>query len=420
MGNYSFLQFTYSGSKYNVGLNILISYLRFPLTFLPILALFMISKETRTRVFIFMMRNLDILIFIFFGFFSLINFPFFLNGYIYTALFSGSVILILLFLYFISEHQKDYEVLYNISKMLVVSHFVLIILALISILNYDFGARSAYQYFTLKFGDVLFFSNPLLVVAISLGFIYVIQSNKFYLKSVRILKLSKFRLLVTIFLFLFIGYLMFISNRRTPLILLGGAIPVILFLSVKSKFIKCLSFLVIPFALAYGVSLIPKFLEENRDQSKLLYRLERIKIEDGNISDASFEVRLVIWKSYFEDFKKNPILGIGQGNLAVVHAMFNKEDSFIAKKSPHNTFLGLLVTNGICGGLLLIFIMMRSFFIFFYRSKGIVKYYFLMFFGCVLIMNLLEFNLYPGQSLFWPSFIMLLFPRIYLNNYLIK
>lgn len=420
MGNYSFLQFTYSGSRYNIGINIILSYLRFPLTFLPFFLLFLISKETRSRILLFFLKNLDILIFVLLGFLSLINYPFTLNGYIYTTLFAGSILLILLYLFFVSEYKKDVDVFYNISSMLILSHLVLVFLSIISISTYDFTIQSAYQYFTLKFGDVLFFSNPLLVTALAIGYVVVFQRNKFYLGSPFVNKLGVAKLLLLILVFVFIGYLMFISNRRTPLILLGASIPIVLYLSIKNRIFRFFLMLLLPIVLAYFLTLIPQYLEENREKSKLLYRLERIKLEDGNISDASFEIRLVIWKSYLEVFRKYPILGVGQGNIGPAHKGMNKGDDFIADKSPHNTFLGLLVSNGILGSILLAFIMIRNMFLFAYRAKGIVKYYFLLFLSCILIMNFLEFNLYPGQSLFWPTFLILLFPRIYLNKYLIK
>jgi len=420
MGNYSFLQFTYSGSKYNIGLNILISYLRFPLTFLPIFLMFSISRKSRIKLVYFLNRNIDIVLFVLFGVVGLINFPFYINGYIYTLLFGASLILILLYIFFISEYKKDFESFYILSKMLVISHGILLLLGLISLSTFDFITRSNLHFFTLKFGDVLFFSNPIFIIALSLGYIYIYQRRRLYRFATTISKLSYFRMISICLTFIFVCLLLFISNRRTPLILLGCIIPFIFYFSVKSRFLKYMLLLLIPISFIYVAAMIPKYLEENRNQSKLLNRLDRIEIKDGNVDDASLEIRLHIWKSYLQVFNKYPLIGVGYGNLVPVHNSSISPGNSIRNKSPHNTFLGLLVSNGIFGALLFAFITIRSMTIFLIRSKGVFKYYYSLVLVCILIMNYLEFNLYPGQSLFWPTFIILLFPRIYLNKYLIK
>jgi O-antigen ligase len=78
-----------------------------------------------------------------------------------------------------------------------------------------------------------------------------------------------------------------------------------------------------------------------------------------NTSDLDFfnsdSMRLDIWKSCFDMFIKNPILGLGAGTDNV-HTLLTEEYGIINRSHAHNLFLEMLVEGGIFGGVFLIII----------------------------------------------------------------
>jgi O-antigen ligase len=72
--------------------------------------------------------------------------------------------------------------------------------------------------------------------------------------------------------------------------------------------------------------------------------LERLATIPAEIRDGSFSARGRIWRAGWEVFLRNPIVGVGAGNFAEM-----VESALGEARSPHQSFLSVLVGQGLIG-----------------------------------------------------------------------
>jgi O-antigen ligase len=93
--------------------------------------------------------------------------------------------------------------------------------------------------------------------------------------------------------------------------------------------------------------------------------LERTQSLENVESDESFSWRNLVWNSAYQDYQKNPLLGIGTGKSIYVESE-NYQD-FIEVRNIHNSYLAILIQLGLLGILL--------FLLFIYRVvKNLIKF----------------------------------------------
>lgn len=185
---------------------------------------------------------------------------------------------------------------------------------------------------------------------------------------------SKFeKVLFGITIFLQLVYLYF-GQSRTGIITFAIAFLVYIFINYIFKNIKINKALVLLFALVIGVFVLPtKSLEaynylsnmNKTKEQKVIKKITKDEIEieveiekkdemDVGRTDYTEDYsngRLNIWESGFKVFKANKIIGIGFANI-LKYAKENMPKLFIVRRNFeafHNTYLDILVSQGIVG-----------------------------------------------------------------------
>ena len=194
---------------------------------------------------------------------------------------------------------------------------------------------------------------------------------------------SKFeKVLFGITIFLQLVYLYF-GQSRTGIITFAIAFLVYIFINYIFKNININKALVLLFVLVIGVFVLPtKTLEaynylsnmNKTNEQKVIKKITKDEIDpvveikkdemDVGRTDYSKDYsngRLSIWDSGFKVFKANKIIGIGFANI-LKYAKENMPKLFIVKRNFeafHNTYLDILVSQGIVGFIIAILIFLN-------------------------------------------------------------
>lgn len=75
-------------------------------------------------------------------------------------------------------------------------------------------------------------------------------------------------------------------------------------------------------------------------------------------ADQSFAWRELVWNTAYDDFKNNPVLGIGTGKMVYIQTQ-NYRD-FVEIRNIHNSFLSILIQMGLLGFGTLIFFLYKN------------------------------------------------------------
>ncbi|MFA7744097.1 O-antigen ligase family protein [Salinicoccus roseus] len=133
-------------------------------------------------------------------------------------------------------------------------------------------------------------------------------------------------------------YLIFLTGSRTALILTIilalATIWYIVHFKVRYR-ITILVFLTVATVFVY--TLIPQA------------QLERLGTISNEFASRDLNGRIAIWKSGISALKENPIFGVGVGSFQEVNAMYSQSE---IEMSSHNSYLTILVENGIFGSLI--------------------------------------------------------------------
>ncbi len=148
-----------------------------------------------------------------------------------------------------------------------------------------------------------------------------------------------------------------ILSARTGLVALYGGLGVLVLHWVwqhRKKKVVWLLLIALPLLPIAAYYTVPSF------QNKIINSVRDIEINraGGDINHRSFSMRLEAWKMGINIIKRNPIIGVGAGDLDnEMHAEYNRTHSVLWKENrvlPHNQFIENAVQMGIPYGLFLL------------------------------------------------------------------
>ncbi|EKE11323.1 MAG: O-antigen polymerase [uncultured bacterium] len=147
----------------------------------------------------------------------------------------------------------------------------------------------------------------------------------------------------------------------------------------KKEMAKLVFKLLMPFAIA-GIFIF--YIASMNPQSNFSRALEKSSgiVSERAVSlvsseeDESFSWRSLVWKNAYEDFKSNPIFGIGTGERIYVESKNYKD--FIEGRNIHNSYLAVLIQLGVLGiAMLLLFIFLNVRSLLFSKRGGQYDFY---------------------------------------------
>jgi O-antigen ligase len=227
------------------------------------------------------------------------------------------------------------------------------------------GLVSVYNYFTNKtlFDDLILQSKPL---PIEFGYgIYHIQFSVLMAASIIIglyflLQLFKNRKIDWCFytlLFLIASNFVFIHvlTARTGILALYVAMFLLMIFSMsklnfKTKALIFSAAILLPFIMYFSSSALKNRLNNSLEDI-------RVVMQNKDVNDYSFAMRVEAWKNAWNVCKKHPLIGVGIGDVELElnenFAIFNPLISPKNRKNPHLQFLETMVESGIVNGVLL-------------------------------------------------------------------
>lgn len=133
-------------------------------------------------------------------------------------------------------------------------------------------------------------------------------------------------------------------------------------------------FLAIAIFVFYAAVMIPQSKLSNSINNSLDAVSQRAASLASVSADESFSWRGLVWKSAFERFKTNPVLGIGTGRMIYVETEDYKD--FIEFRNVHNSYLAILIQLGIVGfGLFFYFVYKNIQYLFQSSGNNDYEYY---------------------------------------------
>ena len=105
----------------------------------------------------------------------------------------------------------------------------------------------------------------------------------------------------------------------------------------------------------HGIALVHDVFEENTDLSEVPDKEDEYEINRDDM-DSKTDIsngRLELWLEGFKVFKKSPVFGVGPRNYATVANEINSEMD-ISYRSVHNSYVELLMGNGVIGFMLML------------------------------------------------------------------
>jgi O-antigen ligase len=142
--------------------------------------------------------------------------------------------------------------------------------------------------------------------------------------------------------------------RHLWIALLGVLMSLWIFLPNEKRklFIKTITKLAVPFMIGgvcifYVIVMNPQSIFSRQLEKTLGFVSTRAISVVSSGEDESFSWRSLVWKSAYERFQSNPLLGIGTGEKIYVEKEGYRE--FIEGRNIHNSYLAILIQLGIVG-----------------------------------------------------------------------
>ena len=396
IGNYSFFAYTYSGAKLPAAVNAVFSTGRLLLALFPLVIILSGRfKALGLKASIFL--NWDILLLSSVGLASciMVNNP--IEVFTYVAWMLGLTMVVIFWITKQSELSLENKLL-ELAKVFTHSHFIVLILLSLKIadsrsLNFEMAYSSknfyAYALYVLIFGIVLF----------------VYLKNTLNERRIRIFYFVKTSYLMIFTSIALSVYFIMISGRRSALIASGLVLMTLISLTGGRSW-KNLIFIFAALILLFTTPI-------TLDGFLTIDRLKVLSFSEGQISEQhhsnSLGERLEIWSTYYTVFKSYPVFGVGPGNAQHTQAIMFP-NSPVSGYSPHNSYLAVLVEYGVVGSILLFIVFVRNLYYISLMRHGPRLLYGSFSIG-LLIICLFEYNSSPGQILFIPILISLIWPR---------
>lgn len=406
--NSSIFSHTFTGQKISPAWGVILGYLRLPIVFVPIVLFSALSTDLKRHFYFFLRQNWDVMLFLLSAWISMLINPTF-DSVFYTLWHSASFYVALLFLFFmrINNLGRSYLLL---GKVFIFSN-----LAVVPFLLMRFSSVFTGKRVDMPYSHITFY--PYCLLSILIG-ILIVLAYKFRKQLFKDDFFQKRSIIYYVGAVIFIFVYMSASGRRTPMI--AGILILIYFIYAllgTSAIQKTALRLAIVLTLVIGIANFSNIVERYSAYSQTLYKLsilsfdQNFQLNEGKYSE-SFAIRVRIWESYFEILEKNPLFGVGLNNGRTVHKATFPNVAF-SGYSTHNTFVGILVEQGIVGFLFFIIFFFRSLIIGI-RQDALIRNLTLVIFFTVVLINWNEFNALSGQVFFWTTTIGILMSRIFL------
>ncbi len=407
VGNYSYLYYDVVGVPHGNPILGLIKYLRLPIC---VFSAFLLLHWLRVRstAWTFLVQNVDVLIFSIILILGLFNTFDLLNGLLYTFWQIFSLVLILSYCYYLSKKTAYSLRLRDLLRLLFYSNLIILFFLLINL--HTLGSDVKYY---MAFTSKTFFAYCLFVLFASLALNRIVYQDSLVTGKSNFS--GKIVDLIVAVLVLTFGVL---SARRSVILSMAIVSVAFIYYAVgKRLWKKLLLITVTAIALAIFVPVLLEYADQNRQSLAILSKIaDASNAIEGERSDGSFNERVIVWSFYQRLSELYPLLGTGAYNGEVL-LKHHFGDNYYTNISTHNTFLSVLVEHGWLGLLAFISICIRSVWILVKKTTRFVwMNYLIVLVVPVIFINYFEFNLYPGQIFYWPTFLVLLFPRALLLN----
>lgn len=204
---------------------------------------------------------------------------------------------------------------------------------------------------------------------------------------------------------LFSAGVLLLSAKRNPI---GStALVILLYLTfgsssqLRAGFSKTSRFLV----LGAGIVLVVWQLSPLADRT-----WDRFEKMSDPTRNTSVQSREQIIENGLDVFKRFPVFGVGVANgKRAIQAYHPHEET--ANLNLHNTLLGVLLETGLVGLLLFAVVASRSLYLIFRSRDRHFGLDWLLLAVPPALVSLTEYNLTPGQAMFWPLLLAMLAPR---------
>ncbi len=218
---------------------------------------------------------------------------------------------------------------------------------------------------------------------------------------------------IVLYLILIVNIL-FLNARI--LFLLFGVLVIIKVYSIKSTRIKVIIFLSFVFFTIVGLV----FLQNTYIFKKLIkgsfWELSKNKDTHNTTEKYPSDPRLVRWKSAIEGTKNHRIIGSGIGTeMDVLLPMYKKNKLVVShyrKFNTHNQYLYYLITTGVVGLILFLYLLLYNIFIS-VKNKDLIMFYF---FTMLFFISLVENVMYRNAGFIFIAIYISLYNKQYLHK----
>ena len=201
---------------------------------------------------------------------------------------------------------------------------------------------------------VSFFKDEPIAGAFVNGFIFIIVGYLF-----TVLKKKNYSMFICIIFFaLSLVAVLMTGERSNTIKIFAGSMIFLLFMDFL-KFRNKLFFLLFVSGILFSIILSSDYL-------KLRYKDQFYSFLFSKEGDITLEnnVYINLYKSGYEVFKNNPLLGVGAKNYRIETCKKNNEknSNYFCTTHPHQTYFELLAEHGILGTILILYILFFSIF----------------------------------------------------------
>jgi len=384
LATYSFLQGVEGGST--------AAYLRLPLL---LGALAMVMRQSAARFDRLLSRHWDVLLM---GAAATVAGAFGLNpraGLLYGLWLTLSLVLIVLYLDLVAQTMEPHARVRAVARLLGASHVPVVLLAVFALPSYVPGTR-----LIALFSESNFHAYAAPVVLASL----LLLTQRTGPETPKERRQRRYANFVAAWLVPLSVIVTVLSGKRSGLLAIAGLLLLYATLLAPRARTPLHRFAHTLVAVA-GLGI---FISYASGSDIVQSRIQRARQNSAYFGDAA---RYQIYQANFQLWLSRPLVGVGLTNAgdAVTIEKNNEQTNF----APHNTYLGLLSETGAIGAL--------SFLILCFRSLGAwrripdrrVRRSLVFLAVAPLLISFTEYNLTPGQALFWPLWLCILLPRMY-------
>lgn len=395
VANYTFLQYSFEGEQVGGSTESrFLVLLRLPLVFY---AFFLVLSKHSAEFMTFLKRNSDAVLFAVLPYCSLLFSIEFITALQYAVWFSFSLLTILAFLFLLGTKVPHYLWSEHVAWLLMAGYIIVTLFVVIAMPSYVGGVlASAYSP-----TNFYAYASPIILATI------LVLDRQRRIPGRRLVNRIPYWSLLLLGLVNIVPLLW--SAKRSALVATGLIFLVYAVTNRSASFGKRSSSL-LRTAMIAAVVAAAVWLAIPRMETTIM-RFERIF--DPAIEDRSVEARRDVWRtSVAVVAEQSPVFGVGLRN----GPMATKEFAGVEEGAGfglHSTLIAIFIEMGGVGLLLFFIVSLRSLRLWFACPK-VLKWNIAIFGIPAVLISLTEYNLIPGQAVFWPLWISVLLPRVLL------